>query len=143
MRYILPIILAFIAIACSKLSEPEKVSRLLTGEWKIADYEWESRSALSDAERKAFQDAANLQKRRFLAFSNFEFNEDKTYRLDFTGNGGDIGTWQISNDIKLVHYSDRYETYDTVAINYFSKDTFKLLIEDNFQSAQLTIVRKD
>jgi hypothetical protein len=133
---------AMISCATEKQHSADDVAKMLTGEWRIEDFEWSSKSDLSPAEREAFQQAAQLQKRRFREYSNFEFNADKTYRMDFTGRGGDFGTWSITKDIKLANLSERYQIPDTVLIDYFSPDTFKLTIIDTLQEAKVMIVRR-
>jgi hypothetical protein len=143
MRFILIAFSLMLILSCKEAQvSPEKVSELLTGEWRIQEFEWESKSQLSSAEREAFQQAARLQERRFQEFSHFEFNSDKTYRMDFTGKGGDFGTWSITQDLKLANMSERYNLPDTVNIDYYSRDTFRLTIIDSLQEAKVTIIRK-
>jgi hypothetical protein len=144
MRTILCLITVFSLISCGSNKEhsADDVAKMLTGEWRIEDFEWRSKSELSPKELEAFQQAAHLQKRRFREYSNFEFNADKTYRMDFTGRGGDFGTWSITKDIKLANLSERYQLPDTVLIDYYSPDTFKLTIVDTLQEAKVMIVRR-
>jgi hypothetical protein len=144
MHMILLLLMVFGIISCGNSEQPsaDEVAKMLTGEWRIEDFEWSSKSQLSPAEMEAFQQAAQLQKRRFREYSNFEFNADKTYRMDFTGRGGDFGTWSITKDIKLANLSERYQIPDTVLIDYYSPDTFKLTIIDTLQEAKVMIVRR-
>jgi len=144
MRVILLLVSVFAVISCGNKEQAsaEDVAKMLTGEWRIEDFEWSSKSELSPAEMEAFQQAAQLQKRRFREYSNFEFNADKSYRMDFTGRGGDFGTWSITKDIKLANLSGRYQLPDTVLIDYYSPDTFRLTITDTLQEAKVMIVRR-
>lgn len=114
----------------------------IIGEWKVSDFEWEILTELSQKELQAYRDYAQTQKRIFQEKAHFAFNPDHTYIMDFKGNGGDKGTWSITPDNQLAHFSNIYNIHDTIRIERITDTEVVLLIASNEQLARVTLERK-
>lgn len=143
MKYFLSLLtLTCFLIACDK-KKPQTPAELIVGEWKISGYDWEPLEEISDSAKRMFEQAAIEQEAIFQANSHFVFDTSGKYQMDFTGDGGDVGTFEITPDNKMVNTSSRYGLKDTANIVYFSKDTFKFELLASSQRVVVTIARNE
>jgi hypothetical protein len=142
MKYFLALLsLTSLLIACDK-KKSQSPAELIIGEWKISGYDWEPLEEISDSARRMFEQAAIEQEAIFQANSHFVFDTTGHYQMDFTGDGGDVGTFEITPDNKMVNTSSRFGLKDTANIVYFVKDTFKFELLASSQRVVVTIARK-
>jgi hypothetical protein len=136
-------IIALLLVACNPPEKKENVTEnQIIGKWKVIDFNWEILTELSQKEKQAYHDYAQTQKRIFQIKSHFAFNPDHTYVMDFKGNGGDTGTWSVTPDHQLAHYSTRYKIHDTIRIESIAENEIVFLIASNEQLARVTLQRK-
>lgn len=116
-------------------------AHLIVGDWKIEEYKWENTVPMEEKDKEAFIKAAQAQQDIFKEKSHFHFYSDKTYRMDFTGDGGDTGHWEINKDLQMINSSIVYNINDTVKISDFSQDKFSFRLDAPQQVAYITIKR--
>ncbi len=138
----LPLLILLLTACNHTVNKQSTTEKQLVGEWKVIDFDWEILTELSQKELQAYQDYAQTQKRIFQEKAQFIFNPDHTYIMDFKGNGGDNGTWSITPDKHLAHYSKIYKIRDTIRIERITQNEVVLLIANNEQLARVTLARK-
>ena len=89
-------LLAFVAVlffACGG----NKKSKLIMGDWKIADMSAPMPANLPDSLKTQYEAMLKSQVEKIKASSTFSYKEDGTYAYNFAGQAGG-GTWKVNDE---------------------------------------------
>ena len=74
-----------------------KKSKLITGDWKIADMSAPTPPNLPDSLKSQYDSMLKAQVNKIKGSSSFNYKEDGTYAYNFAGQAGG-GTWKLNEE---------------------------------------------
>lgn len=83
---------AVLLVACGG----NKKSKLVVGNWKIADMSAPMPAGMPDSLKGQYEEALKKQVESMKAASSFNYKEDGTYNYNLGGQAGD-GTWKLND----------------------------------------------